>query len=437
MNTSSKYDQILASLTNNHNMYLPIQIFETLNLYTYDRLFIKTYSKISTSLDIEYCSTLQYQREAFSNDELNLTKQKLAVLSNQQHKLDDIWKESRWLIDVINNVRDRNKINGVSLDFINDFLEKRHIIAKTNVEFKAKESILRKIPLVIVQNENAVDEQNEYSYLSSGYHSDDRFFEQVPTADNSDNLYSSISFINLKNIKPNSKNSKVNIVQNVSPTSSSTSTSSISASASSASSTSSAFYENKCQNLAKSYDDETFSKITSIPIIQNAAITSLTQSFSSLIASVYNYKTIVVHLAVDSMNTTSQLYQFRMVNIKINNSTTAFDVIKYTLGAFDSDTSFKNTSPLSSLYPSLNRVDDTAAMFCLVIVLGCRERVLKDCYCLYQLKDPWIHGRFYIRMVNDALSALKLDKKLNGLKDLRSSSTNGNNLIFSSIDSKV
>ncbi len=108
--------------------------------------------------------------------------------------------------------------------------------------------------------------------------------------------------------------------------------------------------------MANSYDDETFSKITSIPIIQNVAITSLTQSFLSLIASVYNYKTIVVHLAVDSMNTTSQLYQFRMVNIKINNSTTAFDVIKYTLRAFDSDTSFKNTSPLSSLYPSLNRV---------------------------------------------------------------------------------
>ena len=344
--TSQRNDHHRPSITNNYHMNLPIQIFETLNLYTYDRLFIKMYSKLSTLLDIEYNSTLQYQREAFSNEELNFTKQKLSLLLNHQHKLDDLWKESRWLIDIINNVRDRNKITGVSLGFINNYSE-NNLISKTenNIVLPTKEQKsfkkIQKIPSVIIHNENDIEEQTstliinddifdnkELNYLSSGYHSDDKYFERLTNNEqssdsnnknnfnNDDNLlFSSISFINLKNINKATiaKTTKVNVTAtNISPTSSSTSTSSISASASSSSS---AYYTSENNNQKLNFNNNESiepnsiqtnfikesapinSLITESIATQNSPVTSLTQSFSSLISSVYNFKTIVVHLA--------------------------------------------------------------------------------------------------------------------------------------------
>ena len=531
------------SISNNYHMYLPIQIFETLNLYTYDRLFIKHYSKLSTSIDIEYNSTLQFQREAFSNEELNFTKQKLAILLNQQHKLDDLWKDSRWIIDIINNVRDRNKITGVSLDFINEFCEKK-LTPKTenahsDVTNKEQRLLkhLSKIPSVIVHNENDIEEQTstlvvndeifdnkEFKNLSVGYHSEDRFFERASLKktnsikknnnddDNEDTFFSSVSFINLKNINKATivTTSKASVIStNVSPTSSSTSTSSISASASSASSSSSAHYacssnssqkfnfdidpkhgnidflltksssnnETKnCLHAVENTENEPiehqfkYSKNLNQPdviptqaVVQNSSVTSLTQSFSSLIASVYNFKTIVVHLAIDNSSQQKQeTVQFKMVNFKINNNTTASDVIKYTLNAYDiplENSKIQESSKKSPLYPSLNRDENNNnsnininSTYCLVVVLGCRERVLKDNYCLFNLKDPWIHGRYYIRLIHDALAALKLDKKFTSLKEFNNNKTptngfnsntnftnnrNSKNLVFSDIDAKI
>ena len=495
----TKYDH-RASITNNYQMYLPIQIFETLNLFTYDRLFIKTYSKLSTLLEIEYNSTLQYQREAFSNEELNLTKQKLVTLTNYQHKLDDIWKESRWLIDIINSIRDRNKITGVPLDFINEFSEVNLKIALKENENSCNNRILTKIPSVVVQNENDIEEQTstliinddlfnseDLSYLNNSFKNNNnnnglpkRMFEMTnlekSDLKNNENLYSSISYINLKNInKMSNTTTKVNfVVQNISPTSSSTSTSSISASASSASSTSSAYYVCPYNNQKITFDDDhkndavellflkssnsnetsnflhtaenfenepielNYSKHLTqpdtIPAIQNNnQITSLTQSFSSLIASVYNYKTIVVHLAIDSI--TNQ-QQFKMVNFKINSNTTSSDVIKHTLNAYDINPT--TTTNKASFNRDEAACESIKSPYCLVIVLGCRERVLKDNYCLFNLKDPWIHGRFYIRLVHDALAALKLDKKFSTMKELNNSFNNNlNNLASTSINTQI
>ena len=65
-----------------------------------------------------------------------------------------------------------------------------------------------------------------------------------------------------------------------------------------------------------------------------------------------------------------------MVNFKINNNTTASDVIKYTLNAYE--------IPFSKSQ-SVQQNESNNNVYCLVIVLGCRERVLKDNYCLFNL----------------------------------------------------
>ena len=45
--------------------------------------------------------------------------------------------------------------------------------------------------------------------------------------------------------------------------------------------------------------------------------------------------------------------------------------------------------------------------FCLVAVIGARERVLRDDYQPLQLQNPWTKGRLYVRLRNNLLAALE------------------------------
>jgi hypothetical protein len=69
-NTDSIKCQTLFSDSLPNSLYLPVQIFEAIHLHTYNPEFIKTYVKISIKLEIEHLASSQYQREAFSNEEI-------------------------------------------------------------------------------------------------------------------------------------------------------------------------------------------------------------------------------------------------------------------------------------------------------------------------------------------------------------------------------
>lgn len=45
--------------------------------------------------------------------------------------------------------------------------------------------------------------------------------------------------------------------------------------------------------------------------------------------------------------------------------------------------------------------------FCLVAVIGARERILRDDYQPLQLQNPWTKGRLYVRMRNNLLAAIQ------------------------------
>lgn len=104
--------------------YMSVVNFEAIHLQNYSPCFFKTYSKLSIALDIEYNTALQFQREAFSADEIELTKQKLSLIAKYQQRLEEIWKESRWLFEAINVARDRTKQNELSLASLHDYNNK-------------------------------------------------------------------------------------------------------------------------------------------------------------------------------------------------------------------------------------------------------------------------------------------------------------------------
>lgn len=101
-------------------LYLPVLLFEAIHLSSYNLEFIRNYVKISIKLEIENLASNQFNREAFSNDEINCSKQISNLVAKYQKLLEDIWKESRWIIDCISNARDKTSSSPSYLIQFND-----------------------------------------------------------------------------------------------------------------------------------------------------------------------------------------------------------------------------------------------------------------------------------------------------------------------------
>ncbi|XP_043503339.1 uncharacterized protein LOC122524904 isoform X4 [Polistes fuscatus] len=86
---------------------LPIQVFEMVHLNTYQKDVINRYSRLSCILELDTAQAQHNHREAFSSLELSVAKDKLARLQDIQTQVNTVWKGARWLIDVITFARDR------------------------------------------------------------------------------------------------------------------------------------------------------------------------------------------------------------------------------------------------------------------------------------------------------------------------------------------
>ena len=64
--------------------------------------------------------------------------------------------------------------------------------------------------------------------------------------------------------------------------------------------------------------------------------------------------------------------------------------------------------------------NDKLKNFCLVTVIGSRERCLKDDFQPLNLQNPWRSGKLFVRMKNDVLAALE---RINSSSRLRAEST--------------
>ena len=102
------YDPVdFTSNKNNSYTFLPVQIFEAIHLNSYLCEFIRPYVRLSILIEIEATASSQYQREAFSNEEIAKAKKFTNTASKYQKLLEEFWKESRWIIECINLARDK------------------------------------------------------------------------------------------------------------------------------------------------------------------------------------------------------------------------------------------------------------------------------------------------------------------------------------------
>ncbi|XP_045485748.1 uncharacterized protein LOC111000143 isoform X2 [Pieris rapae] len=99
---------------------LPVQAFEMIHLQTYRPHLLAKFCRLSCLLELDVALAAHSHREAFSCDELNTAKERLTKLEDLQNDLNTVWKTERWLMDLIGFARDKSGPAGVLLEHILD-----------------------------------------------------------------------------------------------------------------------------------------------------------------------------------------------------------------------------------------------------------------------------------------------------------------------------
>ncbi|XP_075230563.1 ankyrin repeat and fibronectin type III domain containing protein wide awake isoform X2 [Lycorma delicatula] len=86
---------------------LPVQVFEMVHLGTYQKQLVSRYSRLSCILELDTALAQHSHREAFSSVEVCVARERLARLEGLQAQLNAAWKAARWLLDVLAFARDR------------------------------------------------------------------------------------------------------------------------------------------------------------------------------------------------------------------------------------------------------------------------------------------------------------------------------------------
>lgn len=100
---------------------LPMQAFEMIHLRTYQTGIIQKYSRLSCILELDTILANHSHREAFSTSEVQTAKERLAKLQDLTQSLNTVWKNTRWLMDVIGFARDRANYLGLNMRDIFEF----------------------------------------------------------------------------------------------------------------------------------------------------------------------------------------------------------------------------------------------------------------------------------------------------------------------------
>ncbi|XP_064420070.1 ankyrin repeat and fibronectin type-III domain-containing protein 1-like [Latimeria chalumnae] len=97
---------------------LPLQMFEMIHFSTYEWEFFCRYCQASVLLELDSQLSHQALREALDRAEVQEAKERLSQVMDLNQQLEDIWREVRWIMDVLHYARYRQPRSGVLLPWI-------------------------------------------------------------------------------------------------------------------------------------------------------------------------------------------------------------------------------------------------------------------------------------------------------------------------------
>lgn len=469
---------------------LPIQVFEMIHLNTYQSSIIQKYSKLSCLLELDAAAASHLHREAFSNSEVAVAKERLTKLQDLQTKLNSIWRGVRWLMDVITFARDRST-NGVSL---------RYIFDKEVATTSPKRTLLQippRDPKIVkttpgrgswpgpgasnstaggsgLMNEFSKSEQhlstNESQYLSACSDPESRknsesygsecFSEKLPPSRSEDMLFSipagnnrvqpaaSVSATSspLLSVRPIYSGSLVS-VNTLNTTNTSDSMHSLSSDSdascpipvgASTPRQKTKIAPSRSMTNMKQPDANTSKYHSKHLTVEPHLPNNIANTFSKSLTNLKNFpeaditKTYLkpmepaekpvdpifkVPLAGTSATTKEQngiiqvyaaydtgLASGTSLKLHVTPRTTAREVVDLVVKQLNMAVVLKGKE--GPIYPA-----EKLKNFCLVAVIGARERCLRDDFKPLQLQNPWKKGRLYVRQKHDVLAALEHSSK--------------------------
>ncbi|XP_064213663.1 ankyrin repeat and fibronectin type-III domain-containing protein 1 isoform X2 [Tribolium castaneum] len=458
---------------------LPIQVFEMIHLNTYQNSIIKKYSKLSCLLELDAATANHLHREAFSNSEVAIAKERLTRLQDLQSKLNQIWKTVRWLMDVITFARDRITC-GISMRYILDkeigcSSPKRSLLQIPPRDSKVVKSTPGRgswpgpgsttamiNPPNSLMNEFSKSEQhlstNEASsqYLSacsdtesrknSDSYNSDFFTERLPPSRSEDMLFaipttsshrcraSTISSVSattspLLSVRPLYGGSMIS-VNTINTTNTSDSLHSLSSDSEGNPITStphkiksrpkmvpSRSMTNVKQNILEVSTKSERYRPKHLNLEPNLE-SGLSKSLSNLMSTTTVKPDPDPLFKVPSTSTKelqsgilqvfaayeTGLASGTSLKLHVTPRTTAREVVDLVVKQLNMAVVLKGKD--GPIYPA-----DKLKNFCLVAVIGARERCLRDDFKPLQLQNPWKKGRLYVRQKHDVLAALEHSSK--------------------------
>ncbi|XP_072916102.1 LOW QUALITY PROTEIN: ankyrin-repeat and fibronectin type III domain-containing 1-like [Hemitrygon akajei] len=104
---------------------LPLQTFELVHFFTYDRAFIRQYCQVSALLELDLLLSQQALREAFSDSEVVAAKHRHQQVQDLIQKMEEVWREVRWIMDVLQYARYKQPPGGIPLCWLLNFTRER------------------------------------------------------------------------------------------------------------------------------------------------------------------------------------------------------------------------------------------------------------------------------------------------------------------------
>jgi len=100
---------------------VPLQAWEVLHLSTYHRKLLALYAKLSSILDVDLSIARQGQREALSTEEVEQAGTTLVMLQGISDSLEQTWRGVRWIRDVLSVARAKTTSVGISVALLSEW----------------------------------------------------------------------------------------------------------------------------------------------------------------------------------------------------------------------------------------------------------------------------------------------------------------------------
>ncbi|XP_023205387.1 ankyrin repeat and fibronectin type-III domain-containing protein 1-like isoform X1 [Xiphophorus maculatus] len=113
---SSSYWPLVG--TKEPGLTLPLQIFELVHFWTYERDFLSQYCQAWVRLELDTHLAQQALREALDTKEVQEARERLNNLTDLSRRLEMVWRDTRWIMDCLQCVRSKQWVGAVPLGLV-------------------------------------------------------------------------------------------------------------------------------------------------------------------------------------------------------------------------------------------------------------------------------------------------------------------------------